>query len=74
MLHHAHDQPCRYPAEDNGEQCSRNHDVSVSVAGKADGVARVMCCVVKRIGLGEAHAKHQRAANEQAQQARDQPL
>lgn len=74
MLDDAHEQPGRNPRKECGEQNSPDHDLACLVAGKADGVARVMRRIVQPVGMGETNAENQYAAHDDCRNAGGQTL
>ena len=58
MLDRTIEQAGRDPCEERGEDHSPDHDRACLVAGKADGVARVMRRIMQLVGAGEPDAEH----------------
>ena len=54
MLDDAHNKSSRDPSKERGENNSPDHGFSRLVAGKADGVARVVRRVVQLVGMGDS--------------------
>jgi hypothetical protein len=74
MLDGAHDQARRDPGKERGEDYPPDHVSVKSVAGKADGVARVMRRVVRRGHGGEAHREGESYAQKHQGQSGSDPL
>jgi hypothetical protein len=65
VLDDAHDKSGRDSGKERGENNSPDHETLPLVAGKADGVARVMRRIVQPVGMGKPDAENQNAAKQE---------
>jgi hypothetical protein len=65
MLNCAHDKSSRDPGKERGENDSPDHETLPLVAGKADGVTRIVGRVVSGGDMRQADTEYQKDADDQ---------